>query len=167
VPADGSPCTSSAIGLFACEYNGNAMGQCATVAECYADGKWHVALPANTCGVNPSECPASFSALAEGSPCPLMGGTGACFYPEGGCGCKPCASDGGMSSMWTCRPWSSAGAGCPAPRPLLGSVCSQEGLECSYTQCCTVSLGKSEACKNGHWQSVPGIGCSCALIPCK
>src|SRR6516164_5786692 len=70
VPADGSPCTSSAIGLFACEYNGNAMGQCATVAECYADGKWHVALPANTCGVNPSECPASFSALAEGSPCP-------------------------------------------------------------------------------------------------
>jgi hypothetical protein len=164
VPANGSPCDVM-IGNVACEYGADSRGQCATLAECYA-GSWHITPPATTCNMNSSLCPASFSALAEGSPCPVQDTT--CFYPEGGCGCAPCEVDGGMSGQWKCRTWSSAGMGCPAPRVPLGSACTTEGLECDYNGCCTgVSLGRSEVCKGGQWQTYVSGACTCARFPCK
>jgi hypothetical protein len=159
-PTDGADCS----GMGSCEWGGDAHGRCTTLGSCYG-GKWHITAPTN-CG-NVKECPQTYAGLAEGSTCPLPNG-GTCYYDEGGCGCMPCQAEGGaQATQWKCRPWSSAGAGCPSPRPLLGTKCTMENQVCDYSGCCNVSLGSAQACQNGVWSGAVQVGCSCALQPCK
>jgi hypothetical protein len=54
--------------------------------------------------------------------------------------------------IWTC---SQPAAGCPNPRPRIGSSCSQDGLSCNYGAC---SGGVEVQCKDGYWQQ--------ANVPC-
>ena len=158
-PTDGTDCA----GMGSCEWGGDSHSRCTTVGACYG-GKWHITQPTN-CG-NVKECPMTYAAVAEGSACPLPNG-GTCYYDEGACGCYPCQAEGGMMvTQWKCRPWSSV-PGCPSPRPLLGTKCTQEGQVCDYSGCCNISLGSAEVCTKGVWSAGVQVGCSCALNPCK
>ena len=171
LPIVGTACASTGAD---CEYRGDGGAACVRYARCTATSGggsgWDVTPPPSpACGAIPSGCPASFGALAQGAACPLTGG-GSCTYPEGVCACASCRTDGGtgLGSVWKCLPWSAAGAGCPVPRPLLGSACATDQLTCDWNQCCSgVSLGgPAERCVGGHWQSYVTGACSCAMPAC-
>jgi hypothetical protein len=116
---------------------------------------------------NPAACPASFTALAPGSTCPSSIAS-RCVYDEGICACVGCVADGGGGPLWGCTKWSSAPAGCPSPRPLLGTPCRVEGKECDYATVCTaVSLAQPDMkCANGTWTDVPVPQPPCAVPSC-
>ena len=83
------------------------------------------------------------------------------------CGCIPCIGDGGgvgSQQEWACDPYPTP-SGCPEPRPLIGSACTQEGQSCSYGEMCGVVGGPSLGCQNGHWASQP-TAASCAIHQC-
>jgi hypothetical protein len=113
---------------------------------------------------NPPQCPASFTALAPGSACPLP--NAACDYDEGRCRCEPCSNDGGFSSGWGCRKWDSGGAGCPPMSPPIGSACSTPQQFCTYGGICAIPVGDNLECLNGHWQPFQSPVGSCALPRC-
>jgi hypothetical protein len=103
-----------------------------------------------------SGCPESFTARAEGVPCFRV--LTACDYPEGRCGCLLCEL--GPSSFgyaWSCRPWDSGGAGCPARSPPKGSSCDTAGLKCRFGAYCSVSVGDDLECADGTWQPAPPL----------
>jgi hypothetical protein len=165
VPTQGGSCKP----ILTCGYPGSAAhGLCSIVADCGGSEMspnkfmWYVSQPSG-CGVNAATCPASFSALAPGSPCP-----GArslfCSYPEGACGCVPCAVDGGAPtmSMWACRAWGPDQSGCPPDPPLAGDACTASTPECSYGVPCVFAVGSSMICNNGYWQQAAGGDC---IIP--
>lgn len=167
-PRVGTPCSSAGL---ECDYNDDSGTGCAT-ARCGQRGgatlEWGPAPSPATCRVNGSDCPAGFSSLAEGAACPLNAAGRRCAYAEGACGCTPCLGDGGTRQAWKCLPWSVAGAGCPTPRPLTGSACATDKLICDWDQCCAgFSLGSSQQCVDGRWQSYQGGPCSCAMPACK
>jgi hypothetical protein len=163
VPAAGGPCKP----ILACDYGGDAHHLCTTRVDCVSsDGtnfKWVVSPPAKNCGTNEASCPASFTALAAGSPCP--GVTSFCTYQEGRCGCLPCGGDAGQSSMWACRKWGPSGDGCPPDSPLSGDACGMPNQMCSYGGFCGISVGPSVVCENGYWRQ-GGITGSCLLPKC-
>lgn len=162
-PLSGAPC-SSTDGLHVCEYGGDANSRCTTGARCF-NGAWSVDAPDPACEQQPAACPASFAEVAQGTLCPLT--TGVCAYPEGLCGCRPCLADAGTGAIWHCNAWTSAGEGCPSPRPLLGSACAVEAAECDYGHCCgRPALGPSMKCVAGTWEQWVNGGCACAVPTC-
>ncbi len=164
-PAAGDPCNPQPAPLE-CEYGGDALGQCTTVAKCVLqpDATFAFAIaPAVGCAPNPAGCPASY-ALAFATAGPDAGactGTTACSYPEGVCGCGSTSS----ASAWTCRargdvsPESPDGGACPAQRPLLGDGCAVDEWVCNYASPCApdLSLGPALACINGYWEELDGV----------
>jgi hypothetical protein len=154
-PADLASCGGQ-VGL-ACEYGGTGNYlRCSTIAECRADGVWHVTLPQPSCkGIqadNEAACPSSFGALSAGIACPA-GLQGSCAYPEGVCECATCSSPDGTGKGWSCARWLEP-QGCPSPRPHIGSACSTDGQECDYANVCSaVSLELPDIkCVGGVWQ---------------
>jgi hypothetical protein len=122
---------------------------CDTLVQCVS-GAWAPVTAVGTgCqpdGPNPTSCPASYAALKgmEGESCPSNGLR--CEYPEAVCVCSrgfggPVELDASLG--WYCNP----GAGCPLPRPRLGSTCSTN-LQCTYFTC---DFG--ESCTGGYWQA--------------
>jgi hypothetical protein len=184
LPPEGAPCSTSS----ACEYPFGANPLCTILAYCplvamtpvgdgqasagSADGDggpgrfWRHSTPSDpSCAPTPAACPASFGALASGSACPV---NAICTYPEGRCNCIPCTPpDGGVSdagaadasTQWVCEAWMTP-AGCPEPRPLLGTACSNEGQECDYGEGCgsPVDLPDPMGCRGGVWVDTRG-GC--------
>ena len=174
VPPDGGACNLSGE-LLACEYGGNANGACTTFAECLAVEagahlSWIVTPAAEGCEQNSAACPVMYGS-GEGARCPANNLS--CDYAEGRCACLACAPDGGVQNgytgdYWHCRAWKDVAAGCPTPRPLLGSVCTApEGTLCDYTQCCGgPSLGPSMLCAGGVWRVYVSGGCACSIRLC-
>jgi len=161
VPVAGGPCKP----VLSCDYGSDAHHICTTRVDCASsDGtnfKWFVSVPPDGCGANSASCPVSFTALAEGAPCP--GVSPSCNYPEGRCGCRPCTAEAGASSMWACRKWGPTEDGCPADPPLSGDACSTLNQQCSYGGFCRFSVGPSVICEDGYWrQGGPNGAC---IIP--
>ena len=92
-------------------------------------------------------CPTSYASVPKGQTCSPEGLD--CAYPEGQCNCTRSGPVVRQEPAWVCTPTS---AGCPAPRPDLGTACSQPGLVCDYGGC---SGGVNEICKDGYWQDQP------------
>jgi hypothetical protein len=77
-----------------------------------------------------------------------------CAYPEGTCNCGPCADqvnppvqvpcDAGTPNDWGC---STLGAGCPVPRPHVGTSCATADLSCWYGETCENAV----TCRDGTW----------------
>jgi hypothetical protein len=164
VPVDGTLCSTDPT---MCEYGGSdPMSLCTTVAFCDgptgANSVWHVTPPYTYCVATPSqnqpECPATFSALPNGAPCPRsldpIMHRGACAYPEGFCGCGECVDLSNLNeeTQWWCKAFTAAPDGCPDPRPVEGTVCSTEGQTCTYGEMCDpVMPWFPMVCKNGMW----------------
>jgi hypothetical protein len=163
VPTAGNPCKP----ILECEYGADLHHVCTTVATCGSTGStnftWFLSPPTAGCGTNAASCPASFAALAAGSPCP--GVSSFCEYPEGLCRCVPCSDEAGLSSMWGCGTWAPGGAGCPSERPLSGDACDVSNQECSYGGYCGVEIGPNMVCQDGYWRAT-GLAGSCSIPQC-
>jgi hypothetical protein len=150
LPAAHTGCSTT----FACEYGANAEGACATLATCGLAGEdgplwWGITPPPAGCGTVDPKCPPSFG--NQGNYCWT---SGICDYPEGRCGCSPCAMQAD-AGIWMCERWKTGGPGCPTPRPLLGTPCTpgQQGLACDYEFSCSgiPDMGPGMICANGTW----------------
>lgn len=135
-PASGSACPG--IGLE-CEYGTSANVACNQVVQCAMAGWTPTAF--GTCPAG--ECPASYGDVPVQKTCATEGLV--CSYSQGICTC----SSGGPARPggpgWSC---STPEAGCPSPRPLLGSACAQEGMSCDYGACYG---GVALECTRGAW----------------
>ncbi len=135
-PSEGAACSGSNV---YCEYG------CGMVFVC-SSGTWAGAVSPMSVGcfdAGPSapSCPGAISDIEAGAPCD---DAGPCRYPTGLCTCNPpeLPTPGGKDT-WFCGP----GAGCPFPRPRVGSKCDMAGQRCDYAQC-----GDSVQCEGGVWQ---------------
>jgi hypothetical protein len=153
-----------------CEYGGDALGRCTTLAVCalQPDGTYHfVVVPA---GSEPGctdavGCPSTYAAAAASD-----AGTGlcgptwtACDYAEGTCSC---AIDE-MAINWACTARAAIG-NCPATRPLSGEACPSAGLQCYYgNPCGGVYEGLPLSCSGGgYWEAFGAqYGCPSESVP--
>jgi hypothetical protein len=175
-PPAGGTCKdpAGAPAQWACEYGTDP--HCATRATCdvYPGARgnasqWSVWPPPASYCTAPPGCPSAFDADAGGA-CPT---DGVCTYPEGRCACGPCASTryicgapndcaadaAADATRWRCEAWLTP-AGCPEPRPLLGTPCADEGQVCLYgaiaTECALAPLDPPMECLSGVWAPYPG-----------
>ncbi len=176
-PAVGATCANPNL---TCEYGGAGPHlRCSTIFHCQHQSSgantWTGNPPGPDCvgtqGQNAGACPASFSALASASACPLPSpGGGTCVYPEGLCECAPCAKadGGGADNLWSCKAWPVAPPPCPTPRPRAGSACTMEGELCSYGAVCTaVGFDQPDLkCVMGLWTDEPVAQPPCAFPQC-
>jgi len=146
-PMDGAACPD--VGEV-CEYGSNASAVCNHVFTCTASG-WTSKDPAAPC---PTSCPATYP--TNDDPCSPDGLV--CSYAQGTCGCAvpigPVLKDGGKSDRWRCSPKK---AGCPSPRPSIGSPCPSPATGatvCDYAAC---AGGVELACKGGVWTEVKPV----------
>ncbi|MGH7285229.1 MAG: hypothetical protein ACRELY_27215 [Polyangiaceae bacterium] len=145
IPAAGTPCT---IDGLICEYGSSDLEFCNTVAKC-TSGTFDITPPEDACQNEldaGGTCPATLGEIEAGSACPTFGQ--ACTYAEGSCGC---GFVNHSADEWVCD--TSPGAGCPTPRPKLGSTCSPNGLMCDYGAC-TILGNPDMACDGGVWFDV-------------
>ena len=166
-PTPDAACT----GLAECEYGGNALGFCTTLAFC-SSGAWYVMPPEPACSGNSPQCPQTFTRdLSGNAECPLADASDQCLYPEGVCGCPVCITDGGPpltfphSYDWQCWAWSDIAPGCSVPRGLLHAPCDVDGQACNWSDCCQSLLGVAapaytERCADGEWAPVE-TQCAC------
>jgi len=153
-PTVGRPCTTS----LACEYGSDPSIDCDTVMYCDG-GVWEIAyVPFDAgCGkTNSATCPATFSDMTEHAACT---GNVECYYPEARCWCVPAACPGlgcPAPNAWRCDISVWPDAGCPDPRPRLGTPCSAGELEllCKYDDVACQFL----LCRAGAWQ-LAILGC--------
>lgn len=143
-PEIGRACASGPY----CEWGADSHGQCATFGLCASvqsgsNPVWNAVVPDAGCGHLGPQCPATFSSLSSGSACPAQPLT--CEYDEGVCECVTCYTSFLPGAMWACRQYTDGVApDCAQPRPTLNSACTQEGLICDYTPCCSdISLGRA------------------------
>jgi hypothetical protein len=147
LPSLGSACSDENV---ECEYGELQYDiGCDTVVECNC-GTWVMADYGPTgCqpdGPNPSGCPSTYAGLEADLDDECSMGL-QCEYTQAVCQCLSVSSGGPVfddAGAWQCEP----GAGCPLPRPRLGSTCSTPGESCTYTPC---AFG--EECKDGYWQA--------------
>jgi hypothetical protein len=145
-PPSGGAC--SPLNIY-CEYGPNPDPNCNTVVQCTSTG-WLTTM-GGLCPPPGAPCPTKYGAVPVNQDCTQDNLT--CSYPEGVCICTQ--EFGGATRVtpgWDCFPTQ---AGCPSPRPELGTLCSQPGLDCNYGGC---SGGIEEVCKGGYWQP--------QLVPC-
>jgi hypothetical protein len=140
-PANGGSCMPVD---WVCEYGDAPNPYCNFLEKCYGQlGGWsNQALPLALCGTG--VCPPSYAVALGGQPCSVQNLD--CAYPEGQCTCGR-KDDAGVL-VWSCF----SPAGCPEPRPRIGSGCTQDGLLCDYGACaggvaekCTAQLGWMQA----------------------
>ncbi len=145
------PCASPGV---SCEYGTDVFPDCNHVVSCvtYAgETKWVQNAP-----TPPGICPTVDPGLSSACPASIAGAQGACsgsvacHYPEGFCTCA--GGDGG--GHWVCDT-----AGCPEPRPALGSSCTAEGQRCNYLEC-LVLWGSAQICTQGTWRTDEQAGCA-------
>jgi hypothetical protein len=149
-PPTGRPCGTS----LTCEYGSDPEVSCDTLLGCL-DGGWSITSEPEEAGcgrTNSASCPATFSAITEGTPCSAYGTE--CYFPEARCWCD--TGLGGMPLAWDCdiaTTQTDSGffipdGGCPEPRPRLGTPCSASdvGLSCEYGNSCWALR-----CPSGAW----------------
>lgn len=146
-PAEWSPCPEPAL---QCEYGNFEFADCNSTATCTTKG-WSIAPPPiTTCAPNNTFCPATSADIHNGDACPS---SMTCFYPDITCACTAKGSaDGGAT--WSCD---DGPAECPAPRPHLGTPCTEEGQICDYASCGkggTTVRNMQQTCKSGVWRFV-------------
>jgi hypothetical protein len=166
-PNEGDSCTA----WYGCEYGGDSLGRYATYAncggptpDCQSTGcHWH--LFANAAVSNAPDCPATYAEAAAQTSCPMsLGGSEACDYDEGRCGCTLCG--------WRCRERTDVraengppGAVCPIARPLSGDGCAPDQVVCHYenTACPPDPLGFGSRmdCVGGYWVTGGGGSGGC------
>ena len=129
---------------WVCEYGDAPNPYCDFLDKCYGQlGGWsNQALPVARCGTG--TCPTSYADALRGQVCPVENLD--CAYPEGQCDCGH-TGDAGLL-VWSCF----SPAGCPEPRPRIGSRCAQDGRLCDYGACaggvaeqCVLELGWMQA----------------------
>jgi hypothetical protein len=128
-----------------CEYGTSDLRLCNTVATC-TSGTWHIAAPQDACANELDAggvCPAAITDIQAGSPCPTF--RQICEYPQGACGC---GFVGHVSDQWVCD--TTPGAGCPTPRPRVGTTCAPSGVACDYASC-SILGGPKMSCTGGVW----------------
>jgi len=153
-----------------CEYGGDALGRCTTLAICalQTDGTYRfVVVPsANEPGcTDAAGCPSTYAAAAA-----IDAGTGlcgpvslACDYPEGTCS----SAFDGTAINWACTSRAAVG-NCPATRPLSGDACPTAGLQCYYGDPCGgVYEGLPLTCSvGGYWETfLAEYSCPARLLP--
>jgi hypothetical protein len=160
-PGTKASCAASIEGVT-CEYGDDPNLACDPLFTC-TNGTWE---PVNTdtsstCPTpvaNGGACPASYGAAETAGSCTATGTS--CAYVQGRCECAvPTGgppSVGGNAAKWLCD---DPAAGCPMPRPRVGSTCSPSGLQCSYGAC-SIPDGIELVCTAGVWQTTPT---ACAL----
>jgi hypothetical protein len=129
-----------------CEYGTSAFRSCNVVAKC--TGTWALSGPTDACNAGldaGGACPATFGEIVAGSPCATF--RQVCEYSQGVCGC----GFNHIADVWFCD--SPSTAGCPSPRPKLGSTCTSNGLTCDYASC-SVLGGPRMQCTGGVWYEV-------------
>lgn len=154
-PTQNASCSKN--GLW-CEWGSDPNLNCNTTAQC-ANGSWIVNQGASCITPpNSSSCPATFASVPVNQLCGDLVGT-TCEYAQGACGCAvpsgPYPEDASAVAKWYCD---DPAAGCPTPRPKLGTSCNSEGLECDYSPC-TLPTGASIVCQGGTWANQP-FGCA-------
>ena len=156
-PGDGSACGPQGL---TCEWGASPVEACDEVALCNG-GRWQVTAQGPgglDCMPGASgTCPSSFASVSRESHCSPYGLY--CDYPQGRCACTVAAgpgfpADASAAALWLCQ---DPAPGCPEPRPLLGSACAQEGLQCDYGSC-DIPGGTAEACQGGLWTEA-GVAC--------
>jgi hypothetical protein len=161
--------TSCDAPFLACEYGSSPHIVCNEVATCI-DGEW--SYPPPTPGppspfcVPPNPlCPTTFRDTPASTTCATAPDI-VCDYPSGSCGCLgggPYPNDGGAPNYsWFC---SVPSPGCSATRPLLGTLCTDDGQECEYAVCIDDG-GDFESCEGGVWVRTPPPNMTpCAELP--
>jgi len=158
-PSSGASCSPTNA---TCEYGSDPDFECNTVARCTTQG-WQLDTPSSGPGCptpsNASGCPDSFFDVPTGQHCGDLVNT-TCSYPQGFCGCSvgsggPYPADAAAVATWICD---APEAGCPMPRPKLGSACAQDNLQCDYSVC-ALPMGESVICQDGAWQE-QAYGCA-------
>jgi hypothetical protein len=147
-------------GDLVCEYGSSHVAACNVTANCNGFGpatSWLIVTPdagdPSCTAAPPAQCPTSFTAVPRGTDC--SGSPSACDYPEGRCRCAPApAAPTSSRPVWSCQ---DPPAGCPEPRPNLGTACVQEGLVCPY-EGCSPDGGLAEMCLMGVWKTL-AINC--------
>ncbi len=164
LPEAGAACTPATLPVpdiyLACEYG--VGPHCTAVATCassddYKSFQWSVNPPDPNCGGGaetcPSAVPANGGACAVGASCSYESGRCSCLVCEYSTGCgNPCGDqDGGTE--WSCRGWEQQLAGCPEPRPLIGTSCSVPMQRCGgYPD-------PAMECVDGYWVAFIAGGC--------
>jgi hypothetical protein len=134
-----------------CEYGDNPNPECNDIETCEMNGEWSFPAPGPACPMG--TCPATYADVPQGKTCPQQGLD--CAYPQGQCNCSTPAL-AGPGIEWLC---STPAAGCPDPRPDIGTSCAQPGLSCDYGAC---TGGVELQCTDGTWQqeetACPAVG---------
>jgi hypothetical protein len=147
---------SSCSGDVECEYGSDPDVACDAVATCMS-GAWSVKpAPSPACSTTSTPgCPSTYAALSQETTCSSVGAS--CFYPEARCGCSTHCEMFGRDMPFWCCPDAPPGAGCPSPRPRLGSPCAlMDGGVCDYGGC---SGNVMLICTGGVWQEDTMFGC--------
>jgi hypothetical protein len=146
-PPSGSPCPQ--VG-FACEYGVSPSPLCDQLAQCSGSGWMYQGGASCPAGA----CPPSYGSVPLAGGCQPQGLV--CGYAEGTCTCSNggllVRIDAGTGAMWRCF---AQQAGCPSPRPRIGTPCAQAGQNCDYGACYG---GVTLTCRGGTWQQ--------AAVPC-
>ncbi len=142
-PQGGASCSPAGL---QCEYGSSYDFECNVVATCDAQtGKWSVQTGNCSQPFDAGGCPDPSTTGLAGTSCATNGAS--CNLTTQHCdcqlGCGAAFLDGGR---WVCD---GPKAGCPEPRPRLGSACTAEGQQCDYTLCCA---GGTMTCQGGLWQ---------------
>ena len=95
-------------------------------------------------------CPATYPGASQNQPCSPEGLD--CSYSQGQCNCTISILVNGPNPSWQCT---TPAAGCPEPRPRIGSSCNQPNLSCDYGAC---AGGIAVVCQNGVWAE-EGVAC--------
>jgi hypothetical protein len=147
-PTEASACSD--VGQE-CEYGTNPSAVCNNIFKCTSGG-WRSTAPSAACPP-PDECPVAYPSKEVGDVCSPTGLV--CSYPKGTCTCAepsgPSPVDGGTSLRWRCFPEQ---AGCPSPRPRIGTKCSPTStasMVCNYGAC---AGGVELKCVDDVWTEV-------------
>jgi hypothetical protein len=140
-PSGGTACP---VPGMECEYGDDPNPECNDIETCDSNGLWSYPAPVPACP--PGTCPATYAQVPQGQGCTPEGLD--CAYAEGQCNCAPTVPVSGPDPVWQC---SMPAAGCPEPRPRIGSSCTQPGLSCDYGSC---TGGVLLQCTDGSWQMV-------------
>jgi hypothetical protein len=118
---------------------------------------------------NPPACPSTFAAVTQGAAC---GATPFdCYFPEARCSCAVVVLQGGCiaptcpAPTWDCDTAATdtddmlEDAGCPLPRPRIGSYCPDADFEksCNYGYCQN-QADVAILCTSNVWQ-IENIDC--------